>query len=204
MPEKPNLEQMRDKLGIPPEQKKATGPGRPVGSKGRWPDKKKMTKDDLIKEAGQNRKLIQDLEAEIQKHKAGKEAALEQISPEMWAMIPVMVYDFMSFRFGDHWKLKEQEAMIYGEQLGLVANRYLGEVAGDKPELVGLIIVAGIITVPRAVMTIKLRLSKPQEPAQEEKPEPDPERTKEKKSEGKKRGSKTDGGNHGPGTKGIG
>lgn len=194
MPEKPNLENVREKLRIPPEEK--PGPGRPAGSKGRWPDKKKMSKDDLIKEAGQNRKLIQDLETEIEKHKAGKEAALEQVSSEMWAMIPVMVYDFMSFRFGEHWKLKQPEALIYGEQLGRVANRYLGDMAGDKPELVGLIIVAGIITFPRAVMTIKLRLSPP-------KPAPEPDK-KQDARKGKKDGNETDGGDHGPGSKGIG
>jgi len=200
MAEKPSLDNIREKLNIP--QERPSGPGRPVGSRGRWPDKKKMTKEELMKEAAQNRKLIQDLESEIEKSKSDDKAALDQVSPEMWAMLPVMIYDFLSFRFGDHWKLKEAEARIYGEQLGLVANKYLGEMAGDKPELVGLVLVAGIVTLPRAVMSIKLKLSKPEtEGGADRAGVQVQEKTKKEKG---KADVKTNRGDNSPGATGIG
>lgn len=134
------------------------GAGRPVGAKGRWPDKNKMSKEALKKEAGQTRKMITQLEADLAALKAEKEVKkAEEIPAEMWAVFPSVIYDYLSLRFGDHWKLTEVEVKMYGESISRVANRYLGEIAGEHPEIVGLVIVVVSTSLPRAIKTIVVR-----------------------------------------------
>jgi len=140
------------------------GPGRPVGAKGRWTDKAKMSKEALKKEAGQNRKLILELETELAGIKAEKEIKKpEEVPAEMWAVFPSVIYDYLSFRFGDHWKLTEVEVKMYGESISRVANRYLGEVAGEHPEVVGLVIVVISTSLPRVIKTIMIKTEKKKE-----------------------------------------
>ena len=159
---------------------KKSDKGRPSGSKGALPVIKTMTKSDLMREVGASRKKLRDLENKLVEFSKAGAPVEDQIPPEMWAVFPSLVYDYMATRFGPHWKLNEEELLLYGQNLQKVADRYLGAVAGDNPELFSLALVAVSVTVPRVIVTFKQR------------------------GENAVSGKETDGNNHGPGPKGLG
>lgn len=136
---------------------KKSDKGRPAGAKGALPVIKTMTKSDLMREVGAGRKKLRDLENKLVEFSKAGTPAEDQIPPEMWAVFPALVYDYMSGRFGPHWKLNEEELLLYGQNLQKVADRYLGAVAGDNPELFSLALVAVSVTVPRVIVTFKQR-----------------------------------------------
>ncbi len=178
---KEKLEKVAKEADLVTEHKKSDK-GRPAGSKGALPVIKTMVKSDLMREVGASRKKIKELEGKvIELDKAG-EPEKDQIPPEMWGVFPALVYDHMATRFGPHWKLQEDEVLLYGQTLQKVADRYLGTVAGDNPELFSLAIVAVSVTVPRVIVTFKQR----------------------GKDENAASGKETNRDNHGPGPKGVG
>ncbi|MBA7495762.1 hypothetical protein ES702_06351 [subsurface metagenome] len=145
-------------LGFKPEAKPGEK-GRPIGAKGLMPNLKTMSVKDLRSEAGRSRKKVKELEArfeEIGKAEAeAKDAAV--MPPEMWGVFPAMIYDYLSGKYGEHWKLNETEVKLYGENLERVANRYLPDFAGNHPELTGLALVAVSTTLPRALQTLSIQ-----------------------------------------------
>jgi hypothetical protein len=145
-------------LGFRPESRPGEK-GRPVGAKGLMPNLKTMSAKDLRSEAGKSRKKIKELEVGLeQSGKAGQETPETAIMPpEMWGVFPLMIYDYMAGKYGDHWKLNETEAKLYGENLERVANRYLPAFAGNHPELTGLVLVAVSTTLPRALQTLSIQ-----------------------------------------------
>ncbi|MBA7603119.1 hypothetical protein ES703_10223 [subsurface metagenome] len=151
------LQTVGEGLGIKPEARPGEK-GRPIGAKGLMPNLKTMAKKDLMAEAGKSRKKIKELEArfeEIGKAEAeAKDAAI--MPPEMWGVFPAMIYDYLSGKYGEHWKLNETEVKLYGENLERVANRYLPDFAGNHPELTGLALVAVSTTLPRALETLAM------------------------------------------------
>ena len=153
---KDKLEKMAKDADLITEHKKS-GKGRPAGSKGALPVIKTMTKADLMREEGASRKKLKEFEDKLVEFSKAGEPAKDQIPPEMWAVFPALIYDYMATRFGPHWKLNEEEMLLYGQNLQKVADRYLGTVAGDNPELFGLAIVAVSVTVPRVIVTFKQR-----------------------------------------------
>jgi len=175
------LEKVAKEANLITEHKKSDK-GRPAGVKGALPVIKTMTKSDLMREVGASRKKLRDLENKlVEFSKAGAPGRPEdQIPPEMWAVFPSLVYDYMATRFGPHWKLNEAEVLLYGQNLQKVADRYLGAVAGDNPELFSLALVAVSVTVPRVIVTFKQR------------------------GENAVSGKETNGNNNGPGPKGLG
>ena len=136
---------------------KKSDKGRPAGSKGALPVIKTMTKSDLMREVGANRKKLRDLEKKVVDFSKAGSPAENQIPPEMWAVFPSLAYDYIATRFGPHWKLNEEEMLLYGQNIRKVADRYLGAVAGDNPELFSLALVAVSVTVPRVMVTVKQR-----------------------------------------------
>lgn len=162
---KTKLEDVGKDLGLDSESKdQPKGPGgRPLGEDIGQPNLKKMTKEALKREAGKLRKENKDLNDKLSAATSQLQPEAEQIPPELWGAIPAMTYDYLAMRFGDHWRLQEPEMILYGKSIARVADRYLGEVAGDKPELVGLIITATIITLPRAFLTVRDKLKEKNE-----------------------------------------
>jgi len=148
------LDEVGKDLNIPPEKPKGTG--RPVGVKGALPALKSMSKPDLMKELGKARKSIKALEAQLMSIKPQVED-VSIIPPELWAVFPAMGYEYLSMRYGDHWKLEKNEIQLYGESIEKVANRYLPDMAKESPELVGLCIVVISTTLPRIVLTLKAK-----------------------------------------------
>jgi len=136
---------------------KKSDKGRPAGAKGALPVIKTMTKSDLMREVGSSRKKLKDLENKLIEFSKAGAPAEDQIPPEMWAVFPCLIYDYMATRFGPHWKLNEEEMLLYGQNLQKVGDRYLGAVAGDNPELFSLALVAVSVTVPRVIVTFKQR-----------------------------------------------
>ena len=130
--------------------------GRGVAVSGLTPIKK-MTKAALMLEVGASRKKIPDLEKKLVDFSKSGSPPEDQIPPEMWAVFPSLAYDYMATRFGPHWKLNEEEMLLYGQNIQKVADRYLGAVAGDNPELFSLALVAVSVTVPRVMVTVKQR-----------------------------------------------
>ena len=176
---KEKLEKVAKEADLVTEHKKADK-GRPLGSKGALPVIKTMVKSDLMREVGASRKKIKELEDNLVEISKAGEPVKDQIPPEMWAVFPSLIYDYMATRFGPHWKLQEDEVLLYGQTLQKVADRYLGAVAGDNPELFSLALVAVSVTVPWVIVTFK-------------------ERGKDAASRKEKNGD-----NNGPGSKGIG
>lgn len=177
--EKDKLEKVANDANLVTEHKKKDK-GRPAGSKGALPAIKTMTKADLMREVGSSRKKLKELESKLVLFTKAGGPAEDQIPPEMWAVFPCMVYDYMATRFGPHWKLNEEEMLSYGQNLQKVGDRYLGTVAGDNPELFSLALVAVSVTVPRVIVTVKQR------------------------GQDAISGKETDGDNNGPGSKGLG
>lgn len=155
-------------LGIKPEARPGEK-GRPVGAKGLMPNLKTMSAKDLRSEAGRSRKKIKELETRFEEvgkaEQDAKDAAI--MPPEMWGVFPAMIYDYLSGKYGEHWKLNETEVKLYGENLERVANRYLPDFAGNHPELTGLALVAVSTTLPRALETLSLRAKAEQEAGKE-------------------------------------
>lgn len=159
---------------------KKSDKGRPAGAKGALPVIKTMTKSDLMREVGASRKKLKDLEKKLVEFSKAGAPVEDQIPPEMWAVFPCLIYDYMATRFGPHWKLNEEEMLLYGQNLQKVGDRYLGAVAGDNPELFSLALVAVSVTVPRVIVTFKQR------------------------GENAVSGKETNGNNNGSGSKGLG
>lgn len=155
MTDKAKLEKVAKEADLVTEHKKLDT-GRPAGSKGALPAIKTMVKADLMREVGTSRKKLKELENKLIEFTKAGEPAKDQIPPEMWGVFPSLVYGYMATHFGPQWKLKEDEVLLYGQNLQKVADRYLGAVAGDNPELISLAIVAVSVTVPRIMLTIAL------------------------------------------------
>jgi len=153
-----------ESIGIKPEANQEPGTGRRLRSRGPLPNLKHMSKKDLIAEAGKSRKRVKELEAQTQAQTQGGQGVeeLAVMPPEMWGVFPAMLYEYMASRYGEHWRLNETEVKLYGENLERVANRYLGEVAGDNPEVFGLVLVVLSTTVPRVLQTVALRRATPE------------------------------------------
>ena len=156
MADKTKLEKVAKDADLVTEHKQS-GQGRPAGAKGAAPALKTMSKPDLMRELGASRKKIKEFEGKLADFTKGGTPKEDQIPPEMWAVFPALVYDYMATRFGPHWKLNEEEVLLYGQNIGKVADRYLGTVAGENPELFSLAIVAVSVTVPRVIITFKQR-----------------------------------------------
>ena len=153
------LREAGETIGAQPEGEE-TRQGRPTGSRGSLPSLKTMIKRDLEREAGKSRKRIRELEqslTDLQGAKAEREQVEAVMPPEMWAVFPVLTYDYLASRYGPHWRLKETEVKMYGEALEKVANRYLPDFAGNNPELTALALVAASTSMPRVLQTMTLR-----------------------------------------------
>lgn len=83
-----------------------------------------------------------------------------------------MAFAVAAARFGPHWNLSNDEAQGLAEAGDAVAQKYLGNVTMG-PEA-ALCITAGMIILPRVVLTLN----------QPEKPEPKPEKTESKEGAG--------------------
>jgi hypothetical protein len=64
---------------------------------------------------------------------------------ELWGLM----FDRIAATKGEHWKLREAEKKTLGETTSNVANRYVGEVLGEHPELAALVISVAVVTIPR-------------------------------------------------------
>lgn len=156
------LKKIAQEKGIETDKPEYSGKGRPPGAYGALPNIKTMGKKDLMTELGKSRKRIKELEEAGRAAGpggaiAGKPGEDLAIPGELWAFIPTALYDYMASRFGSHWKLKEMEARAYGQAMEKVANRYLPAFAGDKPELFGLVMVMAGTSIPRIMVTIRLK-----------------------------------------------
>lgn len=131
------------------------GPGRKPGSLGSLPNLKTMSKKDLISELGRRRKENKDLLEINQKLSVSAPSAAIKVPGEMLAAVPVLIFEFMASRFGDHWQLSEPEALAYGESLSDVIDRYLPEIAGNRPELTALGLLVVVTALPRGIKSFK-------------------------------------------------
>jgi len=68
-----------------------------------------------------------------------------------------MLFSRLAATKGDHWKLTEAEKMTIGETTSVCANRYIGEMLGEYPELAALGISVAVITVPRVLKDGKIK-----------------------------------------------
>lgn len=161
MEEKKTLEDLGKQVGIDPENQ---GRGRPVGSYGVLPNLKTMTRKDLITELGQKRKKVKDYEEKIQGIKQEAPEASVEIPPQFYGVIPALAYDYLAARYGDHWKLREQEVILYGQAIEKVVNRYLGSIAEQNQELFALAMVAVATTIPRVMKTVTMMNAQPKDP----------------------------------------
>lgn len=157
---KPDLKEVAENAGVvEPESK---GVGRPVGAVGNLPALKSMTKKALESELGKARKQMKVFESDLAAVKQGAPGTV--LTPEMLGVVPLMAYDVLALRFGEHWRLKEPEAVAYGTALSGVLDRYLSVLSGDYPEIFGLVLVAASVTTPRIIETFKVKAKDVQKP----------------------------------------
>ena len=135
---------------------------------------KTMSKEKLQKELGASRKQGDKLTARVLKLEgAGHAEQMPTLPPELWGAFPAMIYDYLSMRFGPHWKLSDREVILYGSHIAAVANRYLPDYAGKHPELLMLTICVLSTTFPRVMITVKGRIAPvPSKPEKEKKEKP--------------------------------
>jgi hypothetical protein len=155
--QKEGLQEAAKDLKIPLDRGEPSGTGRPRGARGALPAIKTMGKKDLQTELGRSRKKIKQLEEDVAKIRAQapQDEGTMAIPPELWGVFPAMAHEYLAGRFGDHWNLREEEIKLYGIHIERVAGRYLGPLAGENPELVGLALVVSSVSLPRALKTIK-------------------------------------------------
>ena len=128
----------------------------------RWKNAKAMTKKELESEVPKLRKMVTALERETDELKGEvpgvgcDPGAGLSLPPEMWGTIPGLLYEFLAIRFGDHWRLGENEIKIAGIHFEKVLNRYLPDVSTSHPELMAFGFVLIGITIPKAMVTIRL------------------------------------------------
>ena len=150
--QKEGLKEAAQDLKIPLDRGEPSGTGRPRGARGPLPAIKTMGKKDLQAELGRSRKKVKQLEDDLAKFQAqGPQDDGMAIPPELWGVFPAMGHEYLAGRFGDHWNLREEEIKLYGIHIERVANRYLGALAGENPELVGLALVMSSVSLPRAL-----------------------------------------------------
>lgn len=141
---------------IEDEKQKKRGP-KPGTNKKRYTPVRNMKTRELQQEVGRHRKEIGELEQKLEAYQSGESPEGPwEIPAEMYAVIPVFVYDFLANRFGGHWKLNEDETIIYGQAIKRVIDRHMGEIAGDNPELFGLAVVIGSTAAPRIALSAAL------------------------------------------------
>ena len=68
-----------------------------------------------------------------------------------------MLFSRLAATKGNHWKLSESEKLTIGETTSAVANRYVGSLFGDYPELAALSISVVVIAAPRILEDGKIK-----------------------------------------------
>uniref|UniRef100_A0A6H1Z5V4 Uncharacterized protein n=1 Tax=viral metagenome TaxID=1070528 RepID=A0A6H1Z5V4_9ZZZZ len=132
---------------------------------------KTMGVTDARKEVLKLRKEKKSLSDELEKtKKAVKPSDAKLVA--MLGQVPGTVFDLASIKFGAHWRLMEQEKILWGEALDKILQRYMPDFEKDNPELTALILVSIITVVPRASINIQMRFfAKKEVPSEEKKPE---------------------------------
>jgi len=136
--------------------------GRPLGAHGEFESPKTWNKKKCETEIYKHRRELRELREFKAKamEPAGPgavplAAGEVTVTPEMWGMLPAMVYDYMAERFGEYWKLQPSEIRAYGTAVEKVADKYMGSYVKENPELAALILVVTITTVPRSMKLLK-------------------------------------------------
>lgn len=159
-----DMQALGEKLGVSSKDK--GGAGRPVGSTVGRPNLKTMGKKELMAELGKTRRKIRELEkCNLQDPQVTKlsgagpgPSELPSMPPEMWGVLPSMMFDYLAVRFkAEHWRLKLEEVKLWGKGLEQVANRYLPLISVNHPELFGLAMVAVGTVAPRVIVQVRLR-----------------------------------------------
>ena len=117
---------------------------------------KRMTVKAKDKELAQLRKetdgqkiIIGDLEKQV----PGEGVEQFVIKPEFYGFLMDSMHRSLAKRFGDHWLLKEDEMMRYGNSIHAVVVRYFNVANTKYPELIALAGVVGSINLERGIVT---------------------------------------------------
>lgn len=111
----------------------------------------------------ENLEKISQEETEPKKEKRGRKKKEPEQSPEekqliafskdLFSLMWTSVYDGLSKKYGEHWRIKENEAVILGEASERVLNRYLPDILKTHQELALLVLALVNISLPRVVMS---------------------------------------------------
>jgi len=84
-------------------------------------------------------------------------AQIDIFTPEFCASLWEMLFSRLAATRGDHWKLTEPEKRTIGETTSVCANKYIGELLGDYPELAALGISVVVITAPKVLQDGRIK-----------------------------------------------
>jgi len=115
-----------------------------------------MNREELRKEVSRLRRAEDRWEKE-KEAVPPPEGEMPEIPPEAFGAFASMIFDYLTSRFGEHWKLSLAEVKAYGQAIESVARRYIPEASATHPELVALGLVAVTTITPRAFVTLAMR-----------------------------------------------